>query len=110
LIVTATQHRSAGYELRSRRFPHAFAMLLALALLAGATFAQSYPNRVIKLVVLFSPGGQPDTIALIIAQQLSAQRRHRHHRQPAGRQHHDRNQSRGRDRARGFASVLVFAA
>lgn len=37
----------------------------------GAAFAQSYPNRVIKLVAPFSPGGQPDTIARIIAQHLS---------------------------------------
>jgi tripartite-type tricarboxylate transporter receptor subunit TctC len=48
------------------------ALLLAMALLAGAAFAQSYPSRVIKLIVPFSPGGQPDAIARIIAQHLSA--------------------------------------
>jgi tripartite-type tricarboxylate transporter receptor subunit TctC len=51
---------------------NALALLAATALLVGAAFAQSYPSRVIKLIVPFSPGGQPDTIARIITQHLSA--------------------------------------
>ena len=51
---------------------NAVALLAAAALLAGAAFAQSYPSRVIKLIVPFSPGGQPDTIARVVAQHLSA--------------------------------------
>ena len=54
---------------------HAFAIVtlsaLAIVTLAGAALAQSYPSRVIKLIVPFSPGGQPDTIARIVAQHLS---------------------------------------
>lgn len=52
---------------------HAVTTLAALAIgaLAGPALAQSYPSRVIKLIVPFSPGGQPDTIARIIAQHLS---------------------------------------
>jgi tripartite-type tricarboxylate transporter receptor subunit TctC len=44
---------------------------LAVALPVGVALAQPYPNRVIKMIVPFSPGGQPDTIARIIAQHLS---------------------------------------
>ena len=44
---------------------------VAVALLAGSALAQQYPNRVIKMIVPFAPGGQPDTIARIIAQHLS---------------------------------------
>jgi tripartite-type tricarboxylate transporter receptor subunit TctC len=54
------------------RISTALLAAIAFALLAGAAFAQSYPNRVIKLIVPFSPGGQPDAIARIIAQHLSA--------------------------------------
>jgi tripartite-type tricarboxylate transporter receptor subunit TctC len=52
---------------------HAVTTLAALAIgvLAGPALAQTYPSRVIKLIVPFSPGGQPDTIARIIAQHLS---------------------------------------
>ena len=42
-----------------------------MALPAASVLAQSYPSRVIKLIVPFSPGGQPDTIARIVAQHLS---------------------------------------
>jgi tripartite-type tricarboxylate transporter receptor subunit TctC len=56
----------------ARRALHALAALAAVALLAGSAFAQSYPSRVIKMIVPFSPGGQPDTIARLVAQHLSA--------------------------------------
>src|SRR5712692_6526311 len=46
--------------------------VLAIALLAGPALAQSYPSRVIKMIVPFAPGGQPDTIARLIGQHLSA--------------------------------------
>jgi len=46
-----------------------------LGLVAGArrSFAQAYPNRPVKLIVGFPPGGQVDIIARITAQWLSQQ-------------------------------------
>jgi tripartite-type tricarboxylate transporter receptor subunit TctC len=34
--------------------------------------AQNYPNRIIKIIVPFGPGGQPDVIARVFAQHLAA--------------------------------------
>ncbi|QHI97451.1 tripartite tricarboxylate transporter substrate binding protein [Xylophilus rhododendri] len=53
-------------------------LLLAGAGLAAAAsganaWAQAYPNRAIKLVVPFPPGGSVDTVARVIAPQLQAQ-------------------------------------
>jgi tripartite-type tricarboxylate transporter receptor subunit TctC len=40
-------------------------------LLAPPVFAQSYPNKLIKMIVPFPPGGPIDTMARLIAQQMS---------------------------------------
>jgi tripartite-type tricarboxylate transporter receptor subunit TctC len=49
------------------------ALVLAIAATAAASAsAQTYPSRVIKLIVPFGVGGQPDTIARIFAQHLAA--------------------------------------
>jgi tripartite-type tricarboxylate transporter receptor subunit TctC len=50
---------------------------LALAALAtifvgGTAAAQTYPNKVIKIIVPFAVGGQPDTVARLMAQHLQA--------------------------------------
>src|SRR5262245_37729888 len=47
------------------------AVLAALVVTASA-FAQTYPSRVIKIIVPFAVGGQPDTIARVFAQHLAA--------------------------------------
>ncbi|UUZ69009.1 tripartite tricarboxylate transporter substrate binding protein [Polaromonas sp. P2-4] len=45
-------------------------LALALPLLAGAAFAQAYPNKVIKLIVPFPAGGPTDTVSRIVGQKL----------------------------------------
>ncbi|HTF15399.1 MAG TPA: tripartite tricarboxylate transporter substrate-binding protein, partial [Burkholderiales bacterium] len=55
---------------------HGWVLLLGLAGLAFGTaaFAQgakSYPDKPVRVVVGYSPGGLPDTIARLIGQKLS---------------------------------------
>jgi tripartite-type tricarboxylate transporter receptor subunit TctC len=45
---------------------------LAVAIVASSAAAQTYPSRVIKIIVPFAVGGQPDTVARVIAQHLQA--------------------------------------
>ena len=42
------------------------------ALAAGPAAAQHYPNRIIKMIVPFPPGGPIDTVGRLVAHQLSA--------------------------------------
>ena len=46
---------------------------LILALLAAGASAQNYPNRPIRLVVPFPPGGNVDTFGRVLARQLETQ-------------------------------------
>ena len=54
--------------------PRCGAVALAIvAMSAGNVMAApDYPNRVIKLIVPFGPGGQPDVVARVFAQHLAA--------------------------------------
>jgi tripartite-type tricarboxylate transporter receptor subunit TctC len=54
---------------RFRWVSHALALVAALA--ASAALAQPYPNRPVKLVVTYPPGGSSDLMARILGQKLS---------------------------------------
>ena len=47
------------------------AIVLALAILCGTASAQNYPDRPIKVVVPYKPGGGTDTVARAISQKLA---------------------------------------
>ena len=53
---------------------HCAAVAIAIAMISGGegALAQNYPNRVIRMIVPFGPGGQPDVVARVFAQHLAA--------------------------------------
>lgn len=57
------------------RIPAFFCLgLILLAFQGGASYADdNYPSRAIRIVASYAPGGTPDTVARIIAEQLSLQ-------------------------------------
>ena len=44
---------------------------LLLSLFSASVFAQSYPDRPVRIIVGFPPGGSSDTVARVVAQHLS---------------------------------------
>lgn len=54
-----------------RRYLFAYSVVSALALgAAGPVLSQGYPNKVVKLVVPFAPGGTTDIVARVISEPL----------------------------------------
>src|SRR5262249_3688899 len=47
------------------------AAAIVVALCCSLSVAQQYPNRAVRLVVPFAPGGSTDTLARIVGQQLA---------------------------------------
>jgi tripartite-type tricarboxylate transporter receptor subunit TctC len=58
-------------KLQRRQFLHLAASAAALAAVSQTAWAQTYPNRFVRLVVPFPPGGQLDIVGRIIGQWLS---------------------------------------
>src|SRR4029078_11404244 len=56
------------------KLQHCLGAAFAIVILGAADVAaaQNYPNRVIKIIVPFGPGGQPDVVARVFAQHLAA--------------------------------------
>ena len=94
--------------------------LLSSALVAAATLAfasmswpcgrPTYPNRPIRIISPFSAGSPPDAFGRLIAQQFGQARAKRRGREPAGRRHHARHQSRRSGRSRRLHAGQVNAA
>jgi tripartite-type tricarboxylate transporter receptor subunit TctC len=53
------------------RKARSWVMLLVLAALSAPASAQDYPNRVIKMLQGFPPGGNVDAVARVLAQEMS---------------------------------------
>jgi tripartite-type tricarboxylate transporter receptor subunit TctC len=58
-------------KLPRRRFLHFAAGMAALPALSGMAKAQSYPDRTVRVIVPYSPGGPTDVCARLVAQKLS---------------------------------------
>lgn len=54
-----------------RALVHSIATLVAVGAFAGSAVAQSYPNKPVKVIVTFPPGGTPDIYGRLLSQELA---------------------------------------
>jgi len=55
----------------SRVLVHSVAAFITAGVCAGSAIAQSYPNKPVKVIVTFPPGGTPDIYGRLLSQELS---------------------------------------
>src|SRR4249919_2294869 len=74
---TPTTCRIGTEERPGEKMPKFLSQLFAASVLVLAlvpsTFADEYPNRPVRLIVPFPPGGSNDVVGRLVAQQLSNQ-------------------------------------
>jgi predicted nucleic acid-binding Zn ribbon protein len=58
-------------ELPRRRFLHLAAVAAALPATSRIAGAQTYPDRPVRVVVPYAPGGPTDTITRLLAQKMT---------------------------------------
>src|SRR5215470_12989739 len=68
-VVLARQSGEAG--MRSSPIGIAVGVVFALAALASSVRAKDYPEKPVRIVVAYAPGGVTDVLARIIAPKLS---------------------------------------
>ena len=56
---------------RNKLFVALISALMWVPVSVGSASAQDYPSRLIKIIVPFPPGGNPDLAARLIAQRMS---------------------------------------
>ncbi len=54
-----------------RMYPLLVALVAAVVLIPGAAMAQAFPNKPVKVIVTFPPGGTPDIYGRVLSQELS---------------------------------------
>ncbi|HEV2610009.1 MAG TPA: tripartite tricarboxylate transporter substrate binding protein [Noviherbaspirillum sp.] len=71
MLLSSKKHEASRNVSAVSRKLRSIASGVILATFAAGAFAQSYPDKLVRLVVPFPPGGPTDTAARIIAQKMT---------------------------------------